>query len=72
MDNACLPISDFIAFLDMLEHYIISAERILDYVIVDFGTHTHAYEEIYGEVCHVIGFDNTTGETFVAPKGKGT
>ena len=69
MEHSCLPVSDFIAFLEVMKPFVVNAELVMDYVIVKFVTHTHAYVEEFGQVCHVLGFDNLTGETYRAPKG---
>jgi len=62
MDNVCLPTADFHAFLLLMQPVIVKAELIIDYIIVENITHVHAYEEAFGQVCHILGFDKTTGE----------
>ena len=69
MDNLCMSIPDMIAFLTVMESVIVNAVRIDDYIIIQNLTHMHAYEEIHGQVCHVLGYNIWNGEIIRHPRG---
>ena len=71
MDNACLPIAEFITFLEVMKPMIVSVERIDDYIHIKFPFTEHVYEEVYGQVCHVLGIDSQ-GNVVRHERGVGT
>ena len=71
MDNVCMSVGDMVLFLEIMKQYIVSYVRVDDYIIINNLTHTHAYQEAYGEVCHILGYNIWTGEVVRNPRGIG-